>query len=242
MFGVIDWRRATLGPTTMPQARLTLTIPEGVWIGDVSRSYPDASVRILAALSDDQAGVGLAEITAPELPPLLADVVSHESVTDLELLDRGDDTVLAQFETTTPLLLLPVRDSGIPLEMPFEIRDGEAAWELTAPQDRLSELAEQLDAFGIPFRVEQVRQRVDSERLLTETQLEVLCDAVEYGYYDTPRTCTLTELAERREMAKSTCSEILHRAEERIVKEFLDCLDESRLRQFGAAERAGQEL
>lgn len=48
--------------------------------------------------------------------------------------------------------------------------------------------------------------------------------AVEAGYYDTPRTCTLTELADEVGLAKSTCSEILHRAEEIIVKEFIENL------------------
>jgi hypothetical protein len=35
---------------TMPQAHLTLTVPDGVWIGDVSRPHPDEQFRIPAAL------------------------------------------------------------------------------------------------------------------------------------------------------------------------------------------------
>ena len=38
----------------MPRANLTLTIPEGVWIGDVSRAHPTATFRILAALARDE--------------------------------------------------------------------------------------------------------------------------------------------------------------------------------------------
>jgi predicted DNA binding protein len=49
----------------------------------------------------------------------------------------------------------------------------------------------------------------------------LLRTAVERGYYDTPRRCTLTELAEALDMAKSTCSETLHRAEGKITKQFL---------------------
>jgi hypothetical protein len=41
------------------------------------------------------------------------------------------------------------------------------------------------------------------------------------GYYDTPRDCPLTELADELEIAKSTCSGTLHRAEETIVKRFV---------------------
>jgi predicted DNA binding protein len=209
----------------MPRANLTVTIPDGVWIRDVSRAYPDAAIRILAAFADDDAGVGLAEITAADLRGIVADVEASESVTELEVLQQYEDTVLVQFETTTPLLLLPVRDSGVPLTMPFTIRDGEAEWTLTAPQSRLSELGTQLDEFGIPFTVNEVTQHIEVERLLTERQLSLVREAVERGYYDTPRRCSLTELAEALDLAKSTCSETLHRAEETIVKRFLDDVD-----------------
>lgn len=48
--------------------------------------------------------------------------------------------------------LLPVQDSGVPLEMPFTSEDGRAEWQITAPQHRLSELSTQLEEFGGPFR------------------------------------------------------------------------------------------
>jgi hypothetical protein len=211
----------------MPQASLTVTIPDGVWIGDVSRAHPEASVRILAALTGEESGVGLVEVTAADLADVVADVRSSDSVTELEVLQRSAKTALLQFETTMPLLLLPVQDSGVPLEMPFTIRDGRAEWEVTAPQHRLSELGEQLEEFGIPFTVNEVRQRVEAEDLLTDRQLSLVYAAAERGYYDTPRRCSLTDLAEAVGLAKSTCSETLHRAEERIVKRFLDGVDEA---------------
>lgn len=211
----------------MPQAKLALTVPQGVWIGDLSRSYPEARVRILAALADDDLGVGLAEITTPDLPELLDRMADYDEIVDLEVLQSDGEEALVQFDTTTPLLLFAVRDSGVPVEMPFDIVDGKAEWTVTAPRDRLSELGEQLEAFGVPYTVEYVREKVDSERLLTDRQFEVVRTALEEGYYDTPRTCSLTELAEELGVAKSTCSESLHRAEERIVKQFLADADPS---------------
>lgn len=209
----------------MPRTNLTITIPDGIWIGDISREHPNASIRILAALTGGDAGVGLAEITAPDLPAVIADIHASDSVTELELLERSEDTVLLQFETTNPLLLFPVQDSGVPLEMPFTIRDGQAEWQVTAPQHRLSDLGTQLQEFGIPFTVNEVHRRIEPEKLLTERQLSLVRAAVENGYYDTPRRCSLTELAEDVDLAKSTCSETLHRAEEKIVKQFLETLD-----------------
>lgn len=211
----------------MPRATLTVTIPAGVWIGDVSRAHPDASIRVLAALTGGDAGVGLVEITAPDLPEVVADVESNDAVTELEIMQRFEGTVLLQFETTTPLLLLPARDSGVPLTMPFSIRDGELEWELTAPQHRLSELGTRLDEMSIPFTVDEVDQHVEPERLLTDRQLRLAHAALERGYYDTPRRCSLTDLAAELDIAKSTCSETLHRAEGKIVEQFFESLGET---------------
>jgi len=208
----------------MPQAKLRLTIPEDVWVGEVTRNFPNATIRILAALSDEEAGVGLAEISAEDPRAVVRAMDDKEDVTGIETLKYSDGEVLVQFETTMPLLLLPARDSGVPLEMPFEIRDGTAVWEVTAPSDRLSELGAQLDAFGISFTVDYVQQCLDKEQLVTDRQRRTVLQAIEEGYYDTPRTCSLTELADSLDIAKSTASETLHRAEEKIIKHYADQL------------------
>ena len=110
----------------------------------------------------------------------------------------------------------------MPLEFPFDVRDGEATWEVTSPADRLSALGSQLDAVGIDDTVEYVRQRVEDERPLTDRQRRLAVEAVERGYYDTPRECSLTELAESAGIAKSTCSETLHRAEGVVIRRFVE--------------------
>jgi len=204
----------------MPKARLTLTIPDGVWMGEVTRTHPGANFRVLAVIPDDRSGVVLVEITAPDLAELLAEVQSRSEVTDFDTLARTDGEALVQFETTSPLMLLPARDSGVPLELPFDVSAGQVVWEVIAPTDRLSKLGSQLDQFGIQFTVDHVRQDLVEDALLTETQQEILEAAIEAGYYDTPRTSSLTELAEDLDIAKSTASEILHRAEEKVVKDY----------------------
>lgn len=206
----------------MPRATLTLTIPGGVWIGDLSRQYPTAQFRILAAMPNEGTGVGLTEVTSDELDGVLAEMRAEDAVVRLDVLQRRDETALVQFETTTPLLLAALRESGVPLETPFDLTDGSLTWEVTAAHERLSALGRQLESFGIPFTLDRLRQQVDDGSLLTDRQAAVLRTAVEQGYYDTPRTCTLTELADALGVAKSTCSETLHRAEGTVVKRFVE--------------------
>ena len=213
----------------MPEAKLTLTIPERTWPGEVSRAYPEATIRILAAMTESESGVGLAEVVADDPDRVVEDVRRHDSVESLDVLQRTDRECLLQFRTYLPLLLLAAQDSGLPLEMPFEVRDGEATWTLTAPQETISELGEQLSTLGVPYTVDYLQQEVDRpDDLLTERQQSIVGEAIDQGYYDTPRRCSLTELAASVDLAKSTVSETLHRAEGRVMKEFAASVDETR--------------
>lgn len=208
----------------MTQARLVLDIPDGPWIGDVSRAHPDATFQVLAGLPGDGPGFALVWITAPDVEAVLEDMEAHGAVTEMTVMQRTDHEATVQFETSVPLLLMAAKRSGVPFEMPIEISDGEATIDVTGPHDRLSKLGEQFEELGLEFRVKYIKERLETSQLLTDTQQRLLVEAVDKGYYDTPRECSLTELAESVGLAKSTCSETLHRAEEVIVKEFIDDL------------------
>ncbi|WP_458189051.1 helix-turn-helix domain-containing protein [Haladaptatus sp. NG-WS-4] len=206
----------------MATAKLTITLPEGVWIGDVSTANPNAKFRVLGALPADDTGVGLLELTSSDLPKVIREMEGYDDLVRLELLQVSDDTSLIEFETTEPLLLLSVQESAVPLELPLTICDGEATFEVTASRERLSSLGTQLEMFGISYDVEYIREMVTSESLLTDRQRRLLTTAVDCGYYDSPRTCTLTQLAEKADIAKSTASETLHRAEGKVIKQYLN--------------------
>ncbi|SDK18384.1 helix-turn-helix domain-containing protein [Natronorubrum texcoconense] len=208
----------------MAQATLTITMPEQVWIQQLSTAYPAASFRVLAAVPGSETGFALVRIAGPEVADIVEEMRDHPQITELSLAQWSENEVTVHFETTAPLLLFSSRDSGMPIELPVEIVDGEATVEVTGSRSRLAELAEQLEHFGLQYRIEHVRERLHESQLLSDRQLEVVVAAVDEGYYDTPRRSSLTELAEHLDIAKSTCSETLHRAEEAIIKRFVEDL------------------
>jgi hypothetical protein len=204
----------------MPTAELTITVPDDIWIGELSRQYAGATFEILTAFPKEIGGVALAEITAQESGHIVEAMGECDEVTNIDCLQQTDEMALVQFETSEPILLLPVKEAGTPLELPFTVCNGHVDWEITATQDRLSRLADQLREFDISFDVRSVVHQVETSQLLTTRQTEIVQQAVESGYYNTPRESTLTELAANLGLAKSTCSETLHRAEEKIIKQF----------------------
>jgi predicted DNA binding protein len=206
----------------MPTAKLAVTLPDSIWIADLSTRFPDATWRVLAALPDGETGVGLVEVTAPNIGEVLPRLNETEGVRVFEVLHRGENRALVQFETDEPLLLLSIRNSRAPFEPPVTVRDGVANLEITASRDRLSSLGDQLRTFGLEFEVESIRTSVDPDSVVSEEQRRLIETALDRGYYDTPRECTLTELADHLGIAKSTASERLHRAESAIIRAFVE--------------------
>ena len=205
----------------MPRADLSIVLPDAVWVGQISRRYPGVTFRVLSAMPAGETGVGLVEVVGEPIVEIIEAIAGSEDVEGVDVLQRAEDRAVVQFETSEPMLLFSVRESGAPLDLPMEIRDGEAAMEITASSDRISELGRQLDTFGLRYDLERIYRSPDPPDLLTERQRDLLVAAIDRGYYDTPRKCTLTELAEATGRAKSTVSETLHRAEGKVLKEFV---------------------
>lgn len=220
----------------MSQARLLVDLPEGPWVADVSRAHPEATFQVLTALQGDGPGFALVRIVGVPIDPVLDDMAEHPAVSELSVIHRTGREATVQFETSAPLLLIAAKRAGVPIEMPLQIRDGKATIDVTGAHDQLSALAAQFDDLGVPFEVRYVREHLGPSDLLTDTQREIVLAAVEAGYYDTPRTCSLTDLAERVGVAKSTASETLHRAEAAIIREFVDDIPEY-LREENTDER-----
>ncbi|PSP75777.1 helix-turn-helix domain-containing protein [Halobacteriales archaeon QS_3_64_16] len=202
----------------MTRARLSITVPEETWVGAVSRTYPETGMTVLAAMPTGETGSALIRV-AGDTGGVRDAMAHHEGITSLAVLRTNEDEALVQFDTTEPLILFSAQEAGLPIEPPVWIEDGEATLELTAPRNRLSALGEALEEFGLHYTVEHISEDVDPETLLTDRQRRVLRTAVDRGYYDTPRECTLTELATELDVAKSTLSEVLHRAEGRVLKQ-----------------------
>lgn len=195
-----------------------------MWVGEVSRDHPDVIFRVLSALAGDGYGVGLVEVESAdedEREELMDGIREHGQVEIEEILWKSEGDFLVQLRTQRPLLLQKAYGAGVPIRMPFEIRDGVGTWELSASRENISRLTDALDEVGVEHDVEHVRE-VEYDDLLTDKQRDVSETARELGYYDTPREASLSEVAEECGIAKSTCSEILHRAEGKVMKEFLD--------------------
>lgn len=207
----------------MPFAKIDVTIPGNVWIADVSSVYPEVTFRVVSTQYDGDVATGLVEIEGGNVVELLSRADGESDVIGMDLLWKNSSKAIVQIETTNPTVLLPAFVVGIPLQTPFVISNGVASWELFTSPSKLAELSETFDELGIAYEVESVQEFSEDrdDALLTNRQQEVLGVAYDAGYYDTPRESNLTQVAESLDVTKATCSDILHRAEGKIVGQYL---------------------
>ena len=217
----------------MPRATLSVSIPDATWINDVSQSYPETTFEVVSALAGERTGIALIELRTADPLPVITDMADRTDIVDFELLWKEEEDALLHVEATSPSILEPVLESGVPLELPFRVRNGTATWTVTAASTRFSEFGRLLDENGIEYDLESVREisHTRADDVITDRQREVLLAALERGYYATPREATLTAVATDLGISKATCSELLHRAEGSVIRWFVtEQLDRSRER------------
>jgi predicted DNA binding protein len=204
----------------MPRARLKVKPPGGP--AELSTEHPDDEYRFLSSryLANSVVTFFEAETSDPERVIQYFD--NNPDLGSHEILHVDEYGVVIEF--TTPETPPPVRaalDAGILPRGPLIVRNGWVIAEITTSQERLSQFRDELEDAGLPFEVEWVSQSLNPTDLLTDRQRRVITEAVERGYYDSPRGCSLTDLATVLSVSKSTTSGVLHRAEGRIIKEFI---------------------
>lgn len=205
----------------MPHAQLKFKPSENAGPFKFTTEHPESELRILSAHPTEDGLLVILEATLTD-QTTLAHIFDGTAIQpSYEVLHADGQVVLIQYEL--PFVPPPYRalfsSENLP-QFPYIIRDGWTICELTTSHERLSQFKAELEATGFMCEIVSLTQSTDPNDLLTERQEQLLTTAVERGYYDTPRTCSLTDLAAALSINKSTASEILHRAESKIAKEF----------------------
>lgn len=130
--------------------------------------------------------------------------------------------VLAAMKSTPALRSLFQPFSDIFLEHPMEVRKGKVRLSLLGDGVRLRAFAAAARRTGFEHEVVRFERADTSPRhllsALTPRQQQVLRAAVEMGYFENPKRVRLHDLGKLLGMDKSTVSEVLRRAQKRVLE------------------------
>ena len=213
----------------MSRTALRVDLPTGSWLGDVSRAVQSATLRVTETMPVDDSAVTDGEATAvatvlvggAKRDRVEAALRGHEHVARVITIECRGDVRRLRAVGRAPAYLSAARAVRLPVESAVTVVDGRATVTVVGDRDRIEAFGRRLAGDGVTVGVAATGTD-GSDRTLTEAQRELVFEAVRAGYYDTPRRCTLTELAAANGIAKSTCSETLHRAEGRVMRRFVD--------------------
>ncbi|MGA9400036.1 helix-turn-helix domain-containing protein [Haladaptatus sp.] len=211
----------------MASVRFRVTLPERLWIGKISREYEAAEFRVLSGIGGDERASALVETTRVPVDDLRESAERDPSIDSFRVVMHGDGKIVFRNEATSHETYDIFRDTGTMPEYPVTIRNGSVDVSVTETRERIVELKQALEGMGAAVEIVAIRTTGDSSGLLTERQAEIVDLAVEEGYYEVPRRCSITRLAELLDVSKSTVSGVLHRAESRLVHEYSAASSES---------------
>jgi hypothetical protein len=199
----------------MPHATLKLKSNEALVA--LSERHPGAEFLVRGAWPTDGDLRVLVETSAVAPDPLEETLSAVPALTDVEIRHAGEETVLFEANTPTPPPHGAMAESGLVPSFPLRLEGGWFVGDIDASRERLAAFRDELETAGIDYRLVSVSGSADPSDGLTARQREVVELAVERGYYDAPRRCTLTELASELDVNKSVVSRLLQRAEGHIV-------------------------
>ena len=195
--------------------RLEVRLPEGHWSGDVSRSRPEAVLRIEETMPLGK-GRGTARLSTSS--NLISELESHAGVD--EVRDLGGNRFEVDIAPGGGGYIKPIREVGVIPQSPFEVRDGWVDWIIECSAEKSRQLIHLLRDGDVPYRV--ISTKSSGSRMLTPRQRMIFDTAINEGYWDTPRRITLSALAEILDISKSTLSVHLHKIEGTIINTFSD--------------------
>lgn len=191
------------------------------WLADLSTKLSETTLKVSATIPTEEGLLGIVEVRTSDSEILVSYLREVSEINSFEVLHEDDQVILFQFMSQMTESYSVLLASGIVPQYPVSLQNGWYSAELTASQERLSEYLDELSTVGIPYKIVSVTHSYDPNEVLTDRQWQAITEAVERGYYENSRHCTLVELADTFDINKSSMSKLLQRAEIRIVKEFV---------------------
>lgn len=200
----------------MPRVRLKVgPMPDMVAIAD---EFPNTVIRFLSNYPSENGVTSVLEIQT-DFPEEFVRETENWFSSSSTVLHSDDETVVIMLEGQPPNGYFVSEDIEYHPTTPVVARDGYLFIEFVMPESKMAAMWEALDERNVKYEVLSITEGYNVLDSLTARQREILTVAIKRGYYDSPRGCSLTDLAEDLEVNKSVISGVLHRAEGEIIKD-----------------------
>jgi predicted DNA binding protein len=174
----------------------------------------------------------------------LQSLTDHSMMRGCRLLSKRGDTAHIRTTIGETNAMAVVREHDGYITGPFHIENGTELWNIGFDDRDTAETAlsglETNNDFEVDSRdqldldvlhrfsrnVDTATTLIEGCMALSETERETLREAVDTGYFDTPKQATLEGLAETFDVSPPTVSKTLRRAQRKLTSHVVDALDD----------------
>ena len=209
----------------MREIVLQLKAPH-TWLSDITSKHP-TTIRILDCKpSETKDGVRqLVEVSAnqDQLDKIVNDVKASSLVKEAYVVQTKRGRMLGSLLTESALCGTVMRTEAFCRSCLFHSKanpDGTVEWTLAFnKREALTELLDRMKKEQVDVKILKLSSVADVENL-TSHQRNLVETALEEGFFDYPRRITLRELSKKMGISASTASEVLRRAERKILASY----------------------
>lgn len=195
---------------------LCFDIPLDHWVGKINRKFPNIGFRFLAIMpiaNQEFLINSVISFVGGEFEPLEQTIETLPSIMEYQLLQTRPIEKIYRIKARGHIIYFIAIKYNLIVEFPIIIKNNHAYFKIVGERQELGKFLDDRAIQKIGFSIRKIgKYNIEQFKTnLTSRQLHIFKRAKEEGYYEIPRRITLTELAKKENISKSTLSIIIQR-------------------------------
>ena len=203
------------------QIKVSIEIPQNKWLATFNKKYPELNFHILSSiLTGESSGITSFQIRGSSMKQFISDFKEKFAKKTSQILYEGEDLVILNVKENDPWILNTLVKTELLISYPVLVEGGKIRIEAITNRSKVDKFLTQLKKKDIKAKLIRIGYFYKST-LLTQRQNEILNFAYQKGYFNIPRSVSLTEFAKDLNISKSALSETLRRIFKKLAKNYL---------------------
>lgn len=208
-------------PDRLILAALRIRIPRTLWSGPFSSAHPELRIDVLNRV-EVSPNVSVSDHWISGGPPGIwqNEILSYPDIHSVDPFAEVGEGSLYRIKYDNPPVIYLYQRMGLPLRFPLRVQAGYLGWEIAARYSEFQAILKHIRAADPTARIVSIRRGPLHSHfpLLSESQRQLLTEAMEAGYFAVPRAITLTALARKLDRSKSGISEAIALIEKKLLE------------------------
>ncbi len=203
------------------QIKLSIEIPQDKWLATFNKKYPELNFHILSNFPiGENSGITSFQIRGSSVRRFTSDFREKLADKTTQILYEGEELVILNVREVDPWILNTLVKTELLISYPVLVKEGKIRIEAITNRSKVDRFLTQLKKKDIDAKIERIGYYYKST-LLTQRQNQVINLAYQKGYFNIPRSISLSEFAKDLNISKSALSETLRRIFKKLANNYL---------------------